>query len=211
MADALIGDGQREGDGRAEADSRLGADLPAVGFDQALGYSQSEPRASELGAGHRQEAVEEAREILWGNAAPRVGDGDRYVIFTPGRRDSYFPAARRVADGVAEQVVEHSLDLFRVRDQPRQRGSDIGLERLILGFSFQMKRFDCALNDILYSDRRQTRRDLARFDARQIGQIAHQPLQALAVSAAYVKNVLLLIGHLSGGVRDQAVQPHLQI
>jgi hypothetical protein len=73
---AFAGDGQREGDGRAEADSRLGADLPAVGFDQALGYSQPEPGASGLGAGHRQEAMEEAREIFRGNAAPRVGDGD---------------------------------------------------------------------------------------------------------------------------------------
>src|SRR5262245_14538256 len=71
---AFAGDGQREGDGRAEADSRLGADLPAVGFDQAFGYGQPKSGASGLGAGHRQEAVEEAREIFRRNAMPSVGD-----------------------------------------------------------------------------------------------------------------------------------------
>ena len=71
---AFAGDGQREGDGSAEADSRLGADLPAVGFDQAFGYGQPKPGASGLGAGHRQEAVEESREIFRENAVPRVGD-----------------------------------------------------------------------------------------------------------------------------------------
>jgi hypothetical protein len=71
---AFAGDGQREGDGRAEADSRLGGDLSAVGFDQALGYGQPKPGASGLGAGHRQETVEEAREIFRRNAVPRVGD-----------------------------------------------------------------------------------------------------------------------------------------
>lgn len=72
----FVGDGQREGDGCAKADLRLSADLPAVGFDQPLGYGKPKPGASGLGAGHRQEAAEEACEMFGGNAAPRVGDGD---------------------------------------------------------------------------------------------------------------------------------------
>jgi hypothetical protein len=76
MIGVLIGDWQREGDGRAASDFRSSADLPAVGFDQALGYGQPKPRASGLGAWHGQEAVEEAREMFRGNAVPRVDDGD---------------------------------------------------------------------------------------------------------------------------------------
>jgi hypothetical protein len=76
MTDTFMGDGQCEDDDRAESDPRLSADLPAVGFEQSPGYRQPEPCASGLGAGHGQEAVEEAGEIFRGNAMTRVGDGD---------------------------------------------------------------------------------------------------------------------------------------
>jgi hypothetical protein len=81
MPDALVDNCQHECDRRAASDFRLGADPPAVGLYQPPGYGQTKAGAAGLGAGHGQEAVEDAREISRWNAVSGVGDGDRYVIW----------------------------------------------------------------------------------------------------------------------------------
>ena len=114
-------DRQRERHHRPPAHDAVDADLAAVGFDETARDGQTQTAAP--GVGRFPEAIEDVRQRLGGDATPGVGHPEERRRALSPDLDPDRAAARRMAQRVVEQVLQHLTHPHRV-DIERGSGAD---------------------------------------------------------------------------------------
>src|SRR3712207_2173394 len=88
-----------DAEGRPVVEAAVNADRAAVALDDAVADREAEAGALPDRLG-RKKRVEDFAEVLGGDAAPRVGDGDDHRLALEACRDAHFPALADRLGGV---------------------------------------------------------------------------------------------------------------
>lgn len=94
-----------------------GGDTAAVGLDNLLGDGQAQARAAGIaapGGVQAEELAEDPRQLLFRDRCAPVLHQDTDTADIPGEADGDLRARIAVVDGIAEEIVENSLQLIRV-------------------------------------------------------------------------------------------------
>ena len=108
-------EGKEDGDDGAVGFGRgagLDADLAAVAFNELLGDKEADPGSD--GASGSKEGFEDVGEILFGDAAAVVGDGEQdagFLLASVLDGDAQVSAGGQGVDGVGEEVGDNLHDL----------------------------------------------------------------------------------------------------
>src|SRR5687767_834625 len=96
------GDRQREAHGAPRAELALGPDPAAVRVHDALADVEAQAEPAAILEGGLPESLEDQAELVLGDPAARVGDGEEHLVVGDARLDRDAPAARRELDRVAD-------------------------------------------------------------------------------------------------------------
>src|SRR5262249_48643967 len=119
-----------EGEGRPLAGATGDVDPAAVRGDDLPDDGQAQPgTAGRALAGNPVEFLENVRQMLAGDALPRVAHLDLDLVVARPGRQAAGAAPRRVLDGVADQVVEDMVDAVAIDSDGDVGRLDVGLER----------------------------------------------------------------------------------
>src|SRR4051794_16277678 len=100
----MSGPGQREGQRRAGPQLALGPHGPSLSFDETLGDEEAQPSPLVRGPFGLPVPVEQATQMVGGDAWPGVVDGHSHVAAVGRRGDGDLTSFRSELEGVANDV-----------------------------------------------------------------------------------------------------------
>lgn len=103
-------------------------EAPSVRHNDTLGNRQPDARAARLAIPRRLATVErgeEARQIVWGNARPAIGDAKSDVRSIGPPTYAHFTTRRRVANRVIYEVFDRTRQQMPIAKELRWRGRRI--------------------------------------------------------------------------------------